>query len=527
MKLLRKIFSRVVLFSMGIAIQLAWLFVAVFYLSSYYLPVALFFNLMSLLATLYIIDRPGNPQVKMAWLVPILVFPLFGGIIFFISGGKRPKKKLRLALDRSGERLMPYRKSETDAETLLPDVASAAETDRKLSGQCRYLCEQGFPVYRNTDADYYGDCTEGWERLLQDLREAERFIFMEYFIIKPGAMWDPVLEILTQKAASGVDVRLLYDDVGSISCVPRDYAKRLRERGIKCVKFNPYKPVYAVVMNHRDHRKITVIDGHIGYTGGANFADEYIGREVRFGEWRDTFLRLEGEGVRGLTLLFLEMWNAVASMSEYRKQCAWRPDTPEEIAAFMPDPTRIAHLQVDGLLQPYGDSPVDEELLAENVYLNMINQATDYLYVLTPYLVIDYEMSRALCLAARRGVDVCLILPGIPDKKLVYSLGKSYFPELMESGVRLYRFTPGFMHAKVMLADDKQAVVGTVNLDYRSLTLHFENACLLMDHPVIPSVKEDVVRTLARCEPVTLRERRHRGLYSLYLGLLRLFAPLL
>jgi cardiolipin synthase len=280
-------------------------------------------------------------------------------------------------------------------------------------------------------------------------------------------------------------------------------------------------------MNHRDHRKITVIDGHIGYTGGANFADEYIGEEERFGEWRDNILRLEGEAVRSLTLLFLEMWNAVSSIDNYRKRCFWKPDTLEEAEAFMPDPTRTRAFRFPGLVQPYGDSPVDDEVVAENVYLNVINQATDYLYVLTPYLVIDYEMTRALCLAARRGVDVRLAVPGIPDKKTVYHLAKSYFPELMENGVKLYRFTPGFLHSKVFVADDRQAVVGTVNLDYRSLTLHFENACMFVDHPVIPSVKADVIDTLDRCEPVTLKDRRYGALYSLYLGLLRLFAPLM
>jgi cardiolipin synthase len=526
-KLFRKLFSRVVLFSLGIALQLAWLFFMVFFLSSYYLPIALFFSLVSLLAVVYIIDRPGNPQVKMAWIVPILVFPLFGGIIFFISGGKRPKKKLRRALEESGRMLDPLRRSNLNVDFSNPATVPARREDRYLTGQCHYLDSQGFPVYRDTDADYYADCRRGWERLLEDLRGAERFIFMEYFIVKPGVMWDPVLEILREKAAAGVEVRLMYDDVGSIGCLPRDYAQKLNAMGIKCVQFNPYRPVYAVVMNHRDHRKITVIDGHIGYTGGANFADEYIGEEERFGEWRDNLLRLEGEAVRSLTLLFLEMWNAVSSIDNYRKRCFWKPDTLEEAEAFMPDPTRTRAFRFPGLVQPYGDSPVDDEVVAENVYLNVINQATDYLYVLTPYLVIDYEMTRALCLAARRGVDVRLAVPGIPDKKTVYHLAKSYFPELMENGVKLYRFTPGFLHSKVFVADDRQAVVGTVNLDYRSLTLHFENACMFVDHPVIPSVKADVIDTLDRCEPVTLKDRRYGALYSLYLGLLRLFAPLM
>lgn len=516
MKFLRQMFSRVVLVSLGIAIQVAWLFFIVFYLSAYYLPFAFALNLLSLAAVLFIINRPGNPQVKMAWIVPILAFPLFGGIVFLISGGKRPKHKLLRALEQSGDMLAPYRQGNLDLDLSNPSDASVPTQDIYLTGQCHYLDKNGFPAYRDTDAAYYSDCKAGWERMLRDLESAERFIFMEYFIINPGVMWDPVLEILKKKAASGVEVRLMYDDVGSISYLPRKYWKELESCGIRCVAFNPYRPVYAVVMNHRDHRKIMVIDGNVGYTGGVNFADEYIGETVRFGEWRDNLLRMEGEGVRSMTLLFLEMWNANRLT-----------DTRVSAAAYMPDPVRSASIHCGGIVQPYGDSPVDREILAENVYLNIINQAIRYVYIYSPYVVIDYEMTRALSLAARRGVDVRLVVPAIPDKKIVYALTKSYFPELIENGVKVYKFTPGFVHSKVFLADDRQAVVGSVNLDYRSLTLHFENACMFVDHPVIPSVKADFEETFPRCELVSVKKRRFGVLYGLYLGLLRLFAPLL
>jgi cardiolipin synthase len=515
-KFLRTLLSRVVLVSLGIAIQLAWLFFILFYLSAYYLPIAFGFSLISLAAVIYIINRPGNPQVKLAWIVPILVFPLFGGIIFLISGGKRPKKKLRHALETSGHMMDPFRVGNMNLDLSTPSKVPARREDRYLAGQCHYLDRCGYPAYRDTAAAYYDDCREGWERLMADLRAAEKFIFMEYFIIRPGEMWDGVLAILKEKAAAGVDVRLIYDDVGSISYVPRDYYRQLESMGIRCIAFNRYRPIYAVVMNHRDHRKITVIDGNVAYTGGINFADEYIGTEIRFGEWRDNVLRLEGEAVRSMTLLFLEMWNAN------------RPtDTPETVASFMPDPRHSASIRCPGLVQPYGDSPVDEEILAENVYLNIINQATEYVYIYTPYIVIDYEMTRALSLAARRGVDVRLVVPAVPDKKIVYELTKSYFPELMENGVKVYRFSPGFVHSKVFLADDRQAVVGSVNLDYRSLMLHFENACMFVDHPVIPSIKADFTETFSRCEEVTVKPRRFGVLYGIYLGLLRLFAPLL
>ena len=516
MKLLRQLFSRVVLVSLGIAIQLAWLFYIVFYLSAYYLPIAFALNFVSLLAVVYVINRPGNPQVKMAWVVPILVFPLFGGIIFFISGGKGPKKKLLRAMNKSHLMLASLKQSNMNLDLSNPAGVPARREDRYLAGQCHYLDKYGFSAYRDTKADYFSDCRAGWERLLSELEAAERFIFMEYFIVNPGTMWDPVLEILKKKAAAGLDVRLIYDDVGSISHVPRHYHRELESYGIKCVAFNPYRPIYAVVMNHRDHRKITVIDGNVGYTGGVNFSDEYIGATVRFGEWKDNVVRLEGEAVRSMTLLFLEMWNAN------------RPtDTLESAKTFMPDPARSAAIRCPGLVQPYGDSPVDNEILAENVYLNVINQATQYLYIYSPYLVIDYEMTRALSLAARRGVDVRLVVPAIPDKKIVYALTRSYFPELIENGVKVYKFTPGFVHSKAFVADDRQAVVGSVNLDYRSLTLHFENACMFVDHPVIPAVRKDFEDAFPRCEQVSIRKHRFNVLYELYLGLLRLFAPLL
>ena len=516
MSFLRRLVSRVVLVSVGIAIQLAVLFFIIFYFSAYYLPIAFFFNLLSLFVVLFIVKRPGNPQIKLAWIVPVMVFPLFGGLIFLISGGKRPKKKLRNALDRAATLTKPHMQSNIPHDLSSPDLPLTAEVDRPIAGQCHYLHEQGFTAYRDTDATYYADCREGWERMLEDLRRAERFIFMEYFIINPGKMWDPVLEILKEKAAAGVDVRLMYDDVGSISYVSRHYHKDMEALGIKCVKFNPYRPVYAVVMNHRDHRKILVVDGHIGYTGGVNFSDEYIGETIRFGEWHDNVLRVEGEAVRSMTLLFLDMWNAA------------RPtDTVESVADFMPQAEKVEQIRCGGYVLPYGDSPVDVEILAQNVYLNIINQASKYVYIFTPYLVLDYEMTRALCLAARRGADVRLIVPAIPDKKIVYELTQSYFPELIENGVKIYRFTPGFMHSKVFLSDDRIAVVGSVNLDYRSLLLHFENAVLFMDHPILPTVKADFEEVLSRCELVEAKTYRFNMLYDLYLGILRLFAPVL
>lgn len=518
MRWLGKIFSRVTLVSLAIVLQLFWMFFFIFKLSDHYMLVWTIFNLVSLVAAIVIINKSGNPMVKLAWIVPIFAFPLFGGILYFLSGGKGPKKKLRLALSRSRDKLEPLIQGNAKPE----DIATSSETsfpeavgNSNVMSQCRYLEEQGFPLYQNTDARYYADCRVGWEQILEDLRGAEKFIFMEYFILHEGKMWDAVLDVLAEKAAAGVDVRLMYDDFGSITYLPRDYARQIETRGIRCTAFNPYRPVYSVIMNNRDHRKILVVDGRIGYTGGANMADEYIGECERFGVWRDNFVRLEGEGVRGLTLLFLQMWNAL------------HPDEEnDDFTPFLPPPD-TADIRSAGFVQPYGDSPVEPEILAENVYLNIINQAVKYVYILTPYLIIDHEMSRALCLAAHRGVDVRLVCPAVPDKKIVFELTKSHYPELIAEGVKIYSYTPGFVHSKVFVSDDRLAVVGSVNMDYRSLTLHFENACLFVDHPIIQDVKADVTAAIDESAEIVPSQQKKGLLRGLWMGILRLLAPLL
>lgn len=518
MRWLGKIFSRLTLISLAIILQMLWIFVFIFILSDHYMIIAAIFNLITLIAAIVIINKSGNPMIKIAWIVPVLVFPLFGGILYFLSGGKAPKKKLRLALAKSQEQLSPLNVGNAAPEEIAEQgpCSTLSTGSSNIIGQCRYLEGQGFPLYRNTDAVYYADCKAGWERMLEDLRSAEHFIFLEYFIVHEGKMWNAVLDILTEKAAAGVDVRLIYDDVGSITYLPRDYDKQMEARGIRCTVFNRYRPVYSVIMNHRDHHKIFVVDGHIGYTGGANMSDEYIGEWERFGTWRDNFVRLEGEGVRGLTLQFLQMWNAL------------HPGEGEgDFAPYMPRPEQVADIRSSGFVQPYSDSPVDTEVLAENVYLNIINQAVRYVYILTPYLIIDYEMTRALCLAAHRGVDVRLVCPSVPDKKIVFELTKSHYPELIAEGVKVYSYTPGFVHSKVFVSDDRIAVVGSVNMDYRSLMLHFENACLFVDHPVVPDVKADVDAAIAESEEVLPPKKKIGLLRGFWMGILRLLTPLL
>ncbi len=555
MKFLSRLFSRVVLVSLAIAIQLAWLFVVAFVLSDIYLPFAILLNLISIAATVAIINRYGNPEIKLAWIVPILCFPLFGGLIYFISSGKRPKRNLRRALDKAKE--ITAEQYQTNYH---PEPTDIRGKDRYIWGQCNYIMDHGFPIYRDTKATYYDTGKAGWNAMINDLKRAEKFIFLEYFILAPGKMWGTVLDIIKEKKAAGVDVRVIYDDMGSISVLPRHYNRELERMGIPCVRFNPYRPVYSVVMNNRDHRKILVIDGKVGYTGGSNLADEYIGEMIRFGEWKDNFLRLEGEGVRSMTLMFLEMWyaNRPAQKSDRtgdetaRKEAVAKADigemtgkdastvgkktvksrrkatfrVQEDVTAFMP-PADASAISCPGLVLPYGNSPVDKSTMAGDIYLNLINQATEYVYIFTPYLIIDHEMSRALCMAAGRGVDVRVVVPAIPDKKSVYHLTQSYFPKLIDHGVVIYKYTPGFLHSKCFVVDDRLAVVGTINMDYRSLIQHFENACLFVDHPVVKDVRADFERTFPRCEVVQKKEPRFNMLYDIYLAILRVLAPML
>lgn len=351
--------------------------------------------------------------------------------------------------------------------------------------------------------------------MLEALKSAEHFIFMEYFIVEEGYMFDQIADILEEKAKSGVDVRFIYDDVGCISTLPPKYFRKLEERGIKCVAFNPFLPLISVVMNNRDHRKIFVVDGNIGFTGGINLADEYINKVERFGYWKDSGIRIEGDGVWNLTVMFLEMWNYIKG-------------TSEEYDRFKPSVYQKKTFSQDGFVQPYGDTPLDYENVGENIYLNIISSAKDYVYIFTPYLIIDHEMLITLCNAAKRGVDVRIVTPGVPDKKTVYLLTQSYYEPLIRNGVKIYQYTPGFIHAKNFVCDDEIATVGSVNLDFRSLFLHFECGVWMYQSKAVMQVKRDCLETFAHSEEITLEFcRRRPAAVRAVQGMMRLFAPLL
>lgn len=508
-KILKALTSRVVIVAVLLLLQLSWMAVVLLRLVSYSVPISILFTLLGVIAVVYIINSKSNPSVKLAWVVPILIFPVFGGILYLAVGGKRPQRRMRRALAKADELTGPY--------TVCHDelIEEIGREQPHLAGQLRYLAGQGYPVYENTQAEYFPLGDLNFPVILEELKRAEHYIFLEYFIVQEGTMWNSILEILKEKAAAGVDVRFMYDDVGSLFKLPGGYFLEMEKAGIHCICFNPFVPFWSLIMNNRDHRKILVIDGHTAFTGGINLADEYININSPYGHWKDTGLVLRGEAVWSLTLMFLNMWNA------------FRP-TDTDLEAFRPHVWHPAAFEGDGYVLPYADTPLDEETLAENVYMNLINGATKYVYIFTPYLITDHEMTTSLCLAAKRGVDVRIVTPGIPDKKTVYQLTRSHYPELLDNGVRIYEYTPGFVHAKCMVCDDLTATVGTVNLDYRSLYLHFECGTFHYKNHVVAQVRDDFLETLKSCHEVTeYQEDRISLVRQIYYAVLRLFAPLM
>lgn len=509
MKILKILFSRMVIVGFILFLQVAYFLVLLFKLGNYSTEIHITFTVISILVVLYIINKSDNPGYKLAWIVPILAFPLLGGILYLAMGDKKPARKMRKKLELIGEITDPLLHQNPKV------MEKIDEMNPMVAGQVRYLQQGvGYPVYSNTQSEYYKIGEDYFNALLTELKKAEHYIFMEFFIVAQGYMWDSILEVLEQKAKEGLDVRFMYDDVGCVTLLPYRYYEQLEAKGIKTIAINPFRPIFSVAMNNRDHRKIAVIDGHTAFTGGINLADEYINRKERFGHWKDTGIMLKGDAVWSMTVMFLQMWNAN------------RP-TDDDYAQYRPQIYYKEKLNGLGFVLPYGDSPLDSEATGENVYLNMINAARKYVYIFTPYLITDNEMMTSLSLAAKRGVDVRIVTPGIPDKKIVFKLTQSYYPQLIKSGVKVYQYTPGFVHAKCVVSDDEVATVGTINFDYRSLYLHFENGVFLYHTKTVEKVKEDILETIEQCEPIVHGYLKHGLVRDMFRAILRLFAPLM
>ncbi|MDR1787787.1 MAG: cardiolipin synthase [Treponema sp.] len=464
---------------------------------------------VSIIVCLYILNKKEKPAYKLTWIFLILLFPIFGGLIYIVIHSQTDSKKRIRLMNASDERAKAFYRLCGDR---LPEIHAACPDHEK---QARYLQERaGFPLFTHTQAAYFSSGEAFFARMFTELEKAEKYIFIEFFILSPGDILDRTIDILERKAASGVDVRLMYDDIGSIMTLPVDYKHRLEVKGIKCIVFNPFKPILSSQQNNRDHRKIVCIDGKTAFTGGVNLADEYVNVKTRFGHWKDAGVMLEGEGAWALTLIFLQMWNLFhAAQDNLELFFPWEFDE-------CPTPS-------DGFVQPYADSPYDTENVGEHVYIQIINNAERYVYINTPYLVVDENLLSALCLAAKSGVDVRIITPHRWDKWFMAVVSRSYYSELISAGVRVYEYSDGFNHSKSFVSDDIVAAVGTTNLDFRSLYLHFECGVWMCRSSAVASVREDFLDTLPHCREITLPDCHRSAAQRVFQDLLRVFAPLM
>jgi len=497
---------RIVFASLILLAQLFVLFLLVINLKQMFVYVYFLLELIGLAEVLILIDRNRGSSYTIAWIVTILVLPVFGVLLYYLWGraGTRSRcaRKTRQILSRLGK-------------WLTPDPEAQLELQRSHSSRKRlsvYLEKEGFPLYQGTQSRYYPLGELQFEDMIADLEQARRFIFMEYYIVSDGRLWERIYEVLRRKAAQGVEIRILYDDVGSIFALPDEIKGHAEKDGIKTLAFNPvHRYVNRLYVNYRNHQKITIMDGGIAYTGGTNIADEYVNLYSKYGHWKDTAIRLEGDAVWSLTVAFLQMWEVESGASE-------------DYGQFRPDRTVAG----DGFYQPFTDGPVNEpDNPAEATYRYMITNAQDYVYITTPYLVVDNAMLEVLSMAALSGTDVRIVTPKIPDHSYVHAVTRFNYGRLMEAGIRIYEYTPGYIHAKTILSDDDHAITGSINMDYRSFHLHFENGIWICGSPVLMDIKKDILETFEVSEEITMEQWQARSWsVKLLQAFLRLFAPL-
>lgn len=465
-------------------------------------------RLLAFLTALHLLlhEQPAGFKITMVFL--ILLFPLFGGVFYWVFHFQTTTVGFRKKFHKiTQETAKDFRLTGTFTEGALDELPDSQRLIRYLDSVPR------FPVYRHTQTVYYPDGKLFMDALLSELKKANRYIFLEFFIIGEGRFWDSVLDVLCERASHGVDVRVIYDDLGCFVSLPAKYKKILRAKGIQCEVFNPFRPFLTNIQNNRDHRKIAVIDGKVAFTGGINLADEYINEKERFGHWKDSAVMLCGEGAWSLCVMFLQMWSFLT-------------DKHEDCAQYVPLDAPPVASENDGWVQPYCDSPMDRENVGEQVYLQMISSALRYLYITSPYLTVDGSMIASLTLAAKSGVDVRLILPRRPDKRWVQFTGRSFYRQLLGAGVKIYEYE-GFIHSKSMVSDDLCATVGTVNLDFRSLYLHFECGTCLYKTASIPIIKQDFLQTLAHCKEIGLSDCKSNPVKRFFQEICRLLSPLM
>lgn len=495
--------KRCLIVAIGIILQLGFAIIIRLFFHDHITIISVIYEILSILIVLKILKDSVHLSNDLPWIILILLFPIFGTILLITIGKSYTKSKLLKSIYNTEKKYNKYFKQ---------DLEIKQEIEKNNLDNLQYIINRtSYSITKNNDVTYYNFGEKFYPELLKELKKAEKFIFMEYFIINKGVMWNSILDILKEKASKGIDVRIIYDDAGSIAMLSDKYPKELKNFGIKCITFNKLSPFRGVFMNNRDHRKMTIIDGKVAFSGGVNLSDEYINVNSRLGIWKDNGIKIVGDAIWNLTVMFLTMWNAFTNEDKNIEK--YRYNFKNE-------------LKTNGYVVPYGVSPLHPDLIGEDVYLNMINSAKKYLYIMTPYLIIDTDVLNSLIRASKRGVDVRIIVPGIPDKKIVYTQTTSFFKPLYKSGVKIFKYKDGFVHSKVFLADDVRAVVGTINMDYRSLYLHFENGIYMENVKAIDSIKKDFKETLDQSKELQNKDIKVNVFKNIWQAILRLFAPL-
>lgn len=505
--LLRCIFGRMGLIMVLLIVKVLYLLSVFLWFEDYLPQVFSGHTIIAVVMVIWLLNSKLDPTAKITWLVLIIPLPIFGSLLFLFTKSELGQRTMK-------RRLKKLNRDTKDA--LRQDAQTMAAFERHNPGaaaMARYVASSGcYPVFKADEVEYFPLGEDKFARMLEELEKAEKYIFLEYFIVEEGVMWGRILEILARKAAQGVEIRVMYDGTCEFALLPKNYPKRLKKLGIQCKVFSPATPFISTHYNYRDHRKIMVIDGHTAFTGGINLADEYINGYEKHGHWKDTAVMVTGAAARSFTLMFLQLWN----LNEMNPCFKPYLDGPERQGSGF------------GYVMPYADDPMDGEKVGKRVYMDLLNRARRYVHIMTPYLILDSELENALIYAAKRGVEVTLLLPGIPDKRIPYAMAKTHYRTLLDAGVKIYEYTPGFVHAKVFVVDDDEAVVGTINLDYRSLYHHFECAAYLCHVECIGDIERDFESCVKKSRTVTRDTLRKEKWYMMLIGYaMKLLAPLM
>ncbi len=506
-KLSGYIFRKTTAIVVLILLQLFVLMVSLLRMARFFPHIYGLLLLLSVVMLISVVNSDRNPAYKLAWVIPILILPIFGGIFYLLFGTSKVSSRLK----KNREIQQKFKQEYLSQEQTLWEEAKSS--DSAFLPLMQYVSQAQYPLYASEGCEYFPSGEEKFRKMKEELLLAKEYIFLEYFIIADGKMWSEILSILKQKVKDGVEVRIIYDDCGSWGLLPKHYEKTLRDAGILCRVFNPLRPSLTVTMNNRDHRKILIIDGKVGFTGGINIGDEYINHIEKHGHWKDTAVMIRGQAVNTLISLFFEMWNLIEpgdeDVSKYYKNYA-------------------VSTQFDGYLQPYGADPFSDDPVGEHIYLSLISKAQKELFIVTPYLIMDNEMTTALCLAAKSGVSVTILTPHIADKWYVHLMTVSSYPQLIKAGVNIYEYTPGFVHAKMFVVDGKVATVGTVNLDYRSLYLHFECGVILYGSQTVKEIRSDIRETLLVSQKIVPEDlKKIRWYHRIFQRVVQALAPLM